>query len=202
MKDADAYWDFISLSHETLHQVTILFSNRGTPHGYRHMDGFSSHTLKLVNAQGEAHLVKWHFKTDQGIKNWTAEEAAEMDKTNPDSSTEDLFNAIDKGDFPSWTVYLQVMREADAAHYKWNVFGTSLQSPLVSFFFARSCLLLYIVRPHFLHRRFSFFCIDSLLFHSASIIILTKAHFNFVELLFAFFVQNVVALFLSLKCKC
>ncbi|KAF9144125.1 hypothetical protein BG015_000202 [Linnemannia schmuckeri] len=125
LKDADAFWDFISLSHETLHQVTILFSNRGTPAGYRHMDGFSSHTLKLVNAQGEAHLVKWHFKTDQGIKNLSAEEAAELDKTNPDSATEDLFNAIDKGDFPSWTVYLQVMKEADAAHYKWNVFDVT-----------------------------------------------------------------------------
>ncbi|KAK5828943.1 catalase [Linnemannia elongata] len=125
LKDADAFWDFISLSHETLHQVTILFSNRGTPAGYRHMDGFSSHTLKLVNAQGEAHLVKWHFKTDQGIKNWSAEEAAELDKTNPDSATEDLFNAIDKGEFPSWTVYLQVMKEADAAHYKWNVFDVT-----------------------------------------------------------------------------
>ncbi|KAG0292005.1 hypothetical protein BGZ96_004630 [Linnemannia gamsii] len=125
LKDADAYWDFISLSHETLHQVTILFSNRGTPQGFRHMDGFSSHTLKLVNAQGEAHLVKWHFKTDQGIKNYTASEAAEMDKINPDSSTEDLFNAIDKGDFPSWTVSLQVMKEADAANYKWNVFDVT-----------------------------------------------------------------------------
>lgn len=126
LKDADAFWDFISLSHETLHQVTILFSNRGTPAGYRHMDGFSSHTLKLVNAHGEAHLVKWHFKTDQGIKNWSAEEAAELDKSNPDSATEDLFNAIDKGEFPSWTVYLQVMKEADAANYKWNVFGMCL----------------------------------------------------------------------------
>ncbi|KAF9929712.1 hypothetical protein FBU30_001280 [Linnemannia zychae] len=125
LKDPDAFWDFLSLSHETLHQVTILFSNRGTPQGYRHMDGFSSHALKLVNAQGEAHLVKWHFKTDQGIKNWTADEAAELDKTNPDSATEDLFNAIDKGDFPSWTVYLQVMKEADAANYRWNVFDVT-----------------------------------------------------------------------------
>ncbi|CAO3573003.1 unnamed protein product [Mortierella alpina] len=125
LKDPDAFWDFLSLSQETLHQVTILFSNRGTPQGYRHMDGFSSHTLKLVNAQGEAHLVKWHFKTDQGIKNWNADEAAEMDKANPDSATEDLFNAIDKGDFPSWTVHLQVMKEADAANYKWNVFDVT-----------------------------------------------------------------------------
>ncbi|KAG0206513.1 hypothetical protein BGX28_002043 [Mortierella sp. GBA30] len=125
LKDPDAFWDFLSLSHETLHQVTILFSNRGTPQDYRHMDGFSSHTLKLVNAHGEAHLVKWHFKTDQGIKNLTAEEAAHLDATNPDNATQDLFNAIDKGDFPSWTVSLQVMKEADAAHYRWNVFDVT-----------------------------------------------------------------------------
>ncbi|KAF9351232.1 hypothetical protein BGX34_000727 [Mortierella sp. NVP85] len=125
LKNPDAYWDFLSLSPESLHQVTILFSNRGTPYSYRHMDGFSSHTLKLVNAQGVAHLVKWHFKTDQGIKNHTQEEAKELDSSNPDSSTEDLFNAIDKGDFPSWTVYLQVMKEEDAANYRWNVFDVT-----------------------------------------------------------------------------
>ncbi|KAG0002332.1 hypothetical protein BGZ65_002732 [Modicella reniformis] len=125
LKNPDAYWDFLSLSPESLHQVTILFSNRGTPYSFRHMDGFSSHTFKLVNAQGVAHLVKWHFKTDQGVKNHTQEEAAELDTSNPDSNTEDLFNAIDKSDFPSWTVYLQVMREEDAANYKWNVFDVT-----------------------------------------------------------------------------
>lgn len=123
LKSADMFWDFISLSHESLHQVTILMSNRGTPYSYRHMDGFSSHALKLVNAEGEAHLVKWHFKTDQGIKNHSAAEAAALDGSNPDSATEDLFHSIAKGDHPSWTVYLQVMKEADAANYKWNVFG-------------------------------------------------------------------------------
>ncbi|KAF9412474.1 hypothetical protein BGZ76_005179 [Entomortierella beljakovae] len=89
------------------------------------MDGFSSHTLKLVNAQGVAHLVKWHFKTDQGIKNHNNAEAAQLDSSNPDSATEDLFHSIDKGEFPSWTVYLQVMKEEDAANYKWNVFDVT-----------------------------------------------------------------------------
>ncbi|KAI1314753.1 hypothetical protein EDD11_001768 [Mortierella claussenii] len=125
LKDPDAFWDFLSLSPESLHQVTILFSNRGTPYSFRHMDGFSSHTFKLVNAQGIAHLVKWHFKTDQGVKNHTRAEAAALDGTNPDSNTEDLFNAIDRGDFPSWTVYLQVMKEEDAANYRWNVFDVT-----------------------------------------------------------------------------
>jgi catalase len=66
-------WDFWSLSPESLHQVTILFSDRGTPDGFRHMDGFSSHTYKWVNEQGEVFYVKYHFKTDQGIKNLTAQ---------------------------------------------------------------------------------------------------------------------------------
>ncbi|KAG0361238.1 catalase [Gamsiella multidivaricata] len=125
LKDADAYWDFLSLSPESLHQTTILFSNRGTPYSFRHMDGFSSHTYKLVNDQGIARLVKWHFKTDQGIKNHSNEEAMELNGTNPDSNVEDLFNAIEAGDYPTWTVYLQVMEEADAANYKWNVFDVT-----------------------------------------------------------------------------
>ncbi|KAF8926372.1 hypothetical protein BGZ52_005688, partial [Haplosporangium bisporale] len=125
LKSADMFWDFLSLSHESLHQVTILMSNRGTPYSYRHMDGFSSHTLKLVNDNGEAHLVKWHFKTDQGIKNHSAAEAAALDGSNPDSNTEDLFHSIAKGEYPSWTVHLQVMKEADAANYKWNVFDVT-----------------------------------------------------------------------------
>ncbi|KAG0373488.1 hypothetical protein BGX24_011632 [Mortierella sp. AD032] len=125
LKDADAFWDFLSLVPESLHQVAILFSNRGTPFSFRHMDGFSSHALKLVNKEGVAHLVKWHFKTDQGIKNHSDEEALKLNGTNPDSNIEDLFCAIERGDFPSWTVYLQVMREEDAAHYRWNVFDVT-----------------------------------------------------------------------------
>jgi catalase len=128
LKDADAFWDFLSLVPESLHQVTILFSNRGTPFSFRHMDGFSSHTLKLVNKDGVAHLVKWHFKTDQGIKNHSNEEAMALNGTNPDSNVEDLFLAIERGEFPSWTVYLQIMKEEDAAHYRWNVFGMCIFS--------------------------------------------------------------------------
>ncbi|KAF9347446.1 hypothetical protein BGX26_001048 [Mortierella sp. AD094] len=122
LKDPDTFWDFLSLTHESLHQVTVLFSNRGTPYSYRHIHGFSTHTFRLINAQGHSHYVKWHFKTNQGIKNHTAEEATELDGTNPDSATEDLFNAIDKGEFPSWSVCLQVMTEEEAANYKWNIF--------------------------------------------------------------------------------
>ncbi|KAG0279653.1 hypothetical protein BGZ95_000605 [Linnemannia exigua] len=123
--DPDAFWDFISLVPETLHQVAILFSNRGTPDGYRHMHGFSSHTLKLVNEAGESHFVKWHFKCDQGVKNFKAAEAAKLASSDPDYATADLFNAIAKGDFPSWSVHVQVMTTKEATTYRWNPFDVT-----------------------------------------------------------------------------
>lgn len=103
-RDPNMQWDFWSLSPESLHQVMILFSDRGTPDGFRHMNGYSSHTYKWVNEAGEAFYVKYHFKTDQGIKNFTAAEAGEMGKKNPDYATHDLFDSIAKGNFPSWTL--------------------------------------------------------------------------------------------------
>jgi len=89
------------------------------------MHGFSSHTLKLVNEAGESHFVKWHFKCDQGIKNFKAAEAAKLASSEPDYATADLFNAIAKGDFPSWTVHIQVMKAKDAATYRWNPFDVT-----------------------------------------------------------------------------
>jgi catalase len=87
-------WDFWSLSPESLHQVTILFSDRGTPDGFRHMNGYSSHSYKWINDKGEVYYVKYHFKTDSGIKNLTNKEAADKSGTNKDYATEDLFNHI------------------------------------------------------------------------------------------------------------
>jgi len=125
LKDPDAVWDFASLVPESIHQFTILFSDRGTPNGYRHMNGFSSHTLKLVNDKGVAHWVKFHFKTDQKIKNFTAEEATTLSGSDPDYATRDLFEAIEKGQFPSWTVKVQAMPVEKAATYRWNVFDVT-----------------------------------------------------------------------------
>jgi catalase len=88
------FWDFLSLVPESTHQVTILFSDRGTPDGYRHMNGYSSHTFRWVNKEGVAHWVKLHFKTKQGIKNLPAEKAAELKGTDPDYSQRDLFNTL------------------------------------------------------------------------------------------------------------
>ena len=96
-------------------------SDRGTPDGYRRMNGYGSHTFKWVNAAGEAFLIKYHFKTDQGIKNFTAQESAETGMKSKDYATMDLFDAIKNGDFPSWTLYVQVMPIAEAANYRFDV---------------------------------------------------------------------------------
>jgi catalase len=115
-------WDFWSLSPESLHQVTILFSDRGTPDGYRHMNGYGSHTFSLINAKNELFYVKYHFKTKQKIKNFTREEADHMKSVDMDHSQSDLFHSIEKGDFPKWTVQIQIMPEAEAETYHINPF--------------------------------------------------------------------------------
>ena len=122
LKSPTAMWDFWSLSPESLHQVTILFSDRGTPDGYRHMNGYSSHTFSLVNSNNELYYVKWHFKTKQGIKNFTREQADEMRGKDPDYAQRNLLNAIQSGDFPRWRVCVQIMPEKDASNYHINPF--------------------------------------------------------------------------------
>lgn len=119
--DPNHVWDFFSLVPESLHQVTILYSNHGTPDGVRHMHGFGSHTFKLVDANGKWKYFKWHFKTNQGVKNLKDDKALELGGTDPDYSTHDLFQAIEKGHYPSWDVYIQVMDPEDAKTYRWNV---------------------------------------------------------------------------------
>lgn len=125
LKNHNAIWDFWSLSPESLHQVTILMSDRGIPATFRHMHGFGSHTFKWTNATGESVWVKYHFKTEQGIKNLTAEVAEELAGSNPDYHTEDLFNAIENGDAPAWKLCVQIMPLADADHYRFNPFDVT-----------------------------------------------------------------------------
>ncbi|MCU1292909.1 MAG: catalase [Bryobacterales bacterium] len=122
LRSPEVMWDFWSLSPESLHQVTTLFSDRGTPDGYRHMHGFSSHTFSLINAENERFWVKWHFLTQQGIKNLTAEQADRLAGEDPDYATRDLYQAIENKDFPKWKVYIQAMPEAEADSYKVNPF--------------------------------------------------------------------------------
>jgi catalase len=125
LKNPTAVWDFWSLSPESLHQVTILMSDRGIPATYRHMHGFGSHTFKWVNAEGEGVWIKYHFKTEQGIKNLTTDVAAKIAGENPDYHTEDLFNAIENGDFPAWKLYVQIMPLEDANTYRFDPFDVT-----------------------------------------------------------------------------
>ena len=125
LKDPNMAWDFWSLSPEALHQITTLFSNRGTPDGFRHMHGFSSHTYKWVNEQGEAHYVKYQFKTDAGIKNLTGKEADELAGKSKDYATEDLFNHIASGQVASWTWYVQIMPEREGLGYRFDIFDVT-----------------------------------------------------------------------------
>ena len=115
-------WDFWTLLPEALHQITIVMSDRGIPASYRHMHGFGSHTFSMINAANERVWVKFHFKTRQGIKNLTNEEAAELIGRCRESHQRDLFGAIERGEFPSWTLYLQVMTEEQAKNHYENPF--------------------------------------------------------------------------------
>ena len=109
LKSPDAVWDFWSLSPESLHQVTILMSDRGIPATMRHMHGYGSHTFLWVNDAGEKTWVKYHFRTNQGVKNLDVNLAAELAGTNPDYHIEDLHNAIEAEDYPSWTLCVQLI---------------------------------------------------------------------------------------------
>jgi len=129
LKDADMFWDFLSLTPESIHQVTILFSDRGTPWSHRYMNGYGGHTFKWWNKKGEYFWVKIHFKTAQGIKNLTRQEALKLSGENPDHATEDLFNSIEKGEFPSWNVQIQVMKPEQAKNYKFNPFDVTKVLP-------------------------------------------------------------------------
>jgi catalase len=122
MRSPTAMWDFWSLSPESLHQVTILMSDRGLPVSVRHMNGYGSHTFSLINAKNERFWVKFHFKTLQGHKHWTNAEASEIIGRTRESTQEDLFNAIEGGDFPKWKMQVQIMPEADADKHWYNPF--------------------------------------------------------------------------------
>lgn len=115
-------WDFWSLSPESLHQVTILFSDRGLPQNYRHTNGYGSHTYSFINDNNERFWVKFHFKTMQSIKTWTNEEAAKVVGADRESSQRDLFSAIAGGNFPKWKFHVQIMPETEAETYHINPF--------------------------------------------------------------------------------
>ena len=114
LRSADNNWDFWTLLPEALHQVTIVMSDRGIPKSYRHMHGFGSHTFSFINAANTRYWVKFHFRTQQGIENLTDEEAAKLGGNDRETHQRDLFEAIEKGDFPRWKMFIQIMTEAQA----------------------------------------------------------------------------------------
>jgi catalase len=122
MRSAENNWDFWTNLPEALHQVTIVMSDRGIPDGYRHMHGFGSHTFSLVNEAGERFWVKFHHRNQQGIKNLTDEQAAAIVAGDRESAQRDLFEAIERGEFPKWKLCVQIMPEADAAKVPYHPF--------------------------------------------------------------------------------
>lgn len=122
MRSPTAMWDFWSLSPESIHQVTILMSDRGIPASYRHMDGFGSHTFSFFDADDVRHWVKFHFKTLQGVRNWTNAQAARAIGHDRESHQRDLFESIERGEFPRWKMFVQIMTEDEAELTPFNPF--------------------------------------------------------------------------------
>jgi catalase len=122
LRDHDMQWDFWTLSPESAHQVTWLMGDRGIPRTWRHMNGYSSHTYLWINAAGQRFWVKYHFKTDQGIEFFTQDEGDQMASADTDYHTRDLYEAIARGDYPSWTLHMQIMPFEDAKTYRFNPF--------------------------------------------------------------------------------
>ena len=125
MRSAQNNWDFWTLLPEALHQITVLMSERGLPRSYRHMHGFGSHTFSLINADNERFWVKFHFKTQQGIENLSNAEAEAIVGKDRESHQRDLYEAIERGDFPRWDFKVQIMPEKDAATYRFHPFDLS-----------------------------------------------------------------------------
>ncbi|MFN2496718.1 MAG: catalase [Pseudonocardiaceae bacterium] len=122
LRDHDMQWDFWTLSPESAHMVTWLMGDRGIPRSWRHMNGYSSHTYMWVNAGGERFWVQYHFKTDQGIEYFTQDEADQMASIDTDYHIRDLYEHIDSGEFPSWSLKVQIMPYEDAKKYRFNPF--------------------------------------------------------------------------------
>lgn len=133
LKDPDMFWDFISLRPETTHQVSFLFSDRGTPDGYRKMNGYGSHTFKLVNKDNEAVYCKFHYKSKQGVSCFTRQAADDMARDDPDYATRDLFNAISDGNYPKYQLSIQVMTFEQAETWQFNPFDLTKVWPHTEF---------------------------------------------------------------------
>ncbi|KAG5371244.1 Peroxisomal catalase [Yarrowia sp. E02] len=121
MSNPNHGWDYLTENPESLHQMTYLLGDRGTPDGWRHMNGYSGHTYKFTSKEGKITYTQFHYLADQGVKNISLEKAGELASSNPDSSHQDLFDAIEKGDYPSWTLYIQTMTPEQAENFRYSI---------------------------------------------------------------------------------
>jgi len=133
MRSAGNNWDFWTLLPEALHQITIVMSERGIPRSYRHMHGFGSHTFSLINARNERTWVKFHFRTKQGVQNLTDEQAEALVGKDRESHQRDLFESIERSEFPSWTVFIQLMADDQAKALPFNPFDLTKVWPKAQF---------------------------------------------------------------------
>ncbi|KAJ5472257.1 Catalasemono-functionalheme-containing [Penicillium desertorum] len=122
LPDANMFWDFHVGNPEGIHQLLVLFSDRGTPQSVRFLNSYSGHTYKFTKEDGSFKYVKIHMKTQQGVKNFTREEATRIAGEDPDYMIRDMFEAIERKDYPSWDVFVQVMDPSEAENYRWNIF--------------------------------------------------------------------------------
>ncbi|KAI1296834.1 Catalase [Halotydeus destructor] len=125
LKDADMFWDFLSLREESIHMTFMTFSDRGIPDGYRHMDGFGCHAFKVINGQNEIHYVKFMWRTNQGVKTLSDEQAGYLAATDPEYAIRDMYNAIMDKNYPSWKFNVQVMSEEEASSLDFNPFDVT-----------------------------------------------------------------------------
>jgi catalase len=133
MRSADNNWDFWTLLPEALHQVTIVMSDRGIPRSFRHMHGFGSHTYSLINGNDERVWVKFHFRTQQGIENLMDTEAEALVGRDRETNQRDLFESIEAGRYPRWTLFIQVMSDAQAKVFPFNPFDLTKVWPKAAF---------------------------------------------------------------------
>ena len=125
LTDYDAFWDFLSLTPESVFQVLRLMSDYGTPDGFRFMDGFGTNTFVWYNKKKDYYFVKYTWKSNQGIKNLTRAQAEMLAGKNPDYAVEDLYSAIARKEFPSWTLFVQIMTKQEAENYKYDIFDVT-----------------------------------------------------------------------------
>lgn len=125
LRDHAVMWDYWSYNPESLHHILMMFSDRGTPKGYRHMHGYGTNIYSFINAENQIFWVKFHLLTQQGIENFQADEALDMCGKNPDFAQEDLYHAIESGNFPEWKLFVQIMSAEEAREYPWNPFDVT-----------------------------------------------------------------------------